>query len=384
MRLHPNLKRLIHKAIAQPLYALKVLKSRAAARMHYLSADGKAGDPESVTLFLTYRCNLHCKMCGQWGEGGVTKKKSSQTVHSELPPEAARSLVDELAGSRPGITLFGGEPLLYDGFIDLVRYIKSKKMHCLVITNGYLLDTMAGDIVESSLDELNVSLDGPGELHDSIRGMPGLFNKIMGGLKEVNRIKGAKNRKKPLINLQCTITRYNYERLDEMIAVAQDAGADSLTFHNLIFTDKGVLDKQKKYDDILHCSSADWEGFVFEPGIDPKLLYEKMGRILAGRYDFSVDFYPNFSRNALEGYYRDPCFMPAEYPARCLSPWIVAYVFPDGTVRPCLNCTYSFGNIKEGAFRAVWNSEKAAAFRRTLRENRIFPACSRCTELYRY
>ncbi len=29
-----------------------------------------------------------------------------------------------------------------------------------------------------------------------------------------------------------------------------------------------------------------------------------------------------------------------------ISPWLVAYVFPDGEVRPCLNCNYSYGNIE--------------------------------------
>ncbi len=384
MRLYPNLKRHLYKAVRQPLYAFNILAKRMAAQARYRCGSGRAGDPEAVTLFLTHRCNLHCKMCGQWGEGGVTKKKSSQAVWAQLPLERAKSLIDELARFRPGITLFGGEPLLYNGFVDLVRHIKSKRMHCLVVTNGFLLDTMAGDIVDSGLDELNVSLDGGSELHDGIRGMPGLFNRIMGGLKEVGRVKKLKHGKLPLINLQCTITRYNYERLDEMVAVAEEAGASSLTFHNLIFTDRNVLEKQKKYDDILQCSSADWEGFVFEPGIDPGILYEKMGEILSGRHSFDVDFYPNFSRSALERYYRDPCYTPAEYAPRCLSPWIVAYVFPDGGVRPCLNSTYSFGTIKDASFAQVWNSHSAVTFRRLLKEHGMFPACSRCTELYRY
>ena len=144
-----------------------------------------------------------------------------------------------------------------------------------------------------------------------------------------------------------------------MPAVVRRARADSITFHNLIFTNKSVLDGQKKFDDILGCSSADWEGFNFNPEIEPKELYKNMEWTRRGKHDFNIDFYPNFSEAALERYYKEPCFIPSEYPARCLSPWIAAYIFPDGEVRPCLNCTYSYGNIKSGHFSDIWNSPKA-------------------------
>jgi radical SAM protein with 4Fe4S-binding SPASM domain len=166
-----------------------------------------------------------------------------------------------------------------------------------------------------------------------------------------------------------------------MPRVAEEAGADSLTFHNLIFTDARLLEEQRRCDAMLGCSSGDWEGFNFEPGLDPEELYDRMSRILSREHKFSMDFYPNFSRAELIKYYRDPCFSPG---LRCLSPWIAAYVFPDGEVRPCLNCTYSYGNIKSSSFGSSWNGDKAIAFRRALKKAGAFPLCRRCTELYRY
>lgn len=385
-----SFKRLFYKALRQPLYAARVFGKRLAARYHYRFSDGRSGYPEAVTLFLTHRCNLQCKMCGQWGEGGVTKKamqagsRGAEYVRAELDPSVIRSLIDDLAPQRPSVTLFGGEPLLYGHCLDIIRHIKSKGMHCLVITNGSLLEQLAADIVESGLDELNVSLDGASALHDEIRGMKGLFDRIMAGLKKVNECKRRLGRKKPLVNLQCTITRYNYKYLEQMAGVAEDAGADSLTFHNLIFTNKKLLEDQKRYDEILGASSKDWEGFDFEPGFDPETVYDTARRILSGKHSFDVDIYPNFSRAELVRYYNDPCFVPVEYPARCLSPWLVAYIFPDGEVRPCLNCTYSYGNIHSASFKDIWNSESAVRFRRTLAQEKIFPLCRRCTELYRY
>jgi len=86
----------------------------------------------------------------------------------------------------------------------------------------------------------------------------------------------------------------------------------------------------------------------------------------------------------LREYYNNPSYLPSEYSARCISPWMVAYVFPDGKVTPCLNFSYAYGNLKEKKFTQLWNNDIAVGFRRYLRQNNIFPVCVRCTELYRY
>lgn len=378
-----NTKRFLRKALQQPLYALRVFAERAVAYFYYNYGNGRSSYPESLTLFLTYRCNLRCRMCGQWGRKGVTKKHDAQYISSEIPADKMKLIINDIAFFRPNITLFGGEPLLYPACAVLIKHIKSKNMHCLMITNGSLLEDCAKDIVESGLDELNVSLDGKAELHDSIRGLPGLFDSIMRGLKKVRSLK-TEARKKPLVNLQCTITRDNYKHLEGMLEVADEAGADSLTFHNLIFLNRRILERQKEFDCVLECESHDWEGFNFEPGIDPEELYEIMRRILSAKKRFIVDFYPNFSRSALIEYYRNPEFADSRYSGRCVSPWIAAYIFPDGEVRPCLNSSYSYGNALNAKFTEIWNNERAIKFRRFLKEKRSFAVCARCTEMYRY
>jgi MoaA/NifB/PqqE/SkfB family radical SAM enzyme len=379
-----NLKRFINKSLKQPGYAFTVAMKRMKSYASYSFGSGKACSPEAITLFLTHRCNLRCKMCGQWGERGVTRKGEAGSAMSELPPEQIKKVIDELSHFLPNITLFGGEPLLYPQCERIIRYIKGHKMHCLVITNGFLLEELARELVESGLDELNVSLDGASELHDNIRGMPGLFDKITNGLKKVQAIKKQMGRHKPLLNLQCTINRDNYNYLEQLLEVARLVQADSLTFHNLIFISRPLKEEQDEFDRRFGCESSGWEGFIFDPGIDPQVLYEKIKKIRQGRYKFNIDFYPNFSSKALLHYYTNEKYAPEGYPKRCLSPWVVAYVFPDAEIRPCLNSSYSFGNIKSSAFMQAWNSPQALRYRKALKNQRIFPACARCTELYRY
>ena len=143
-----------------------------------------------------------------------------------------------------------------------------------------------------------------------------------------------------------------------------------------------MLARQSPIDASLECTSKNWEGFVFDPEIDPAVLYAQMRSIQGRKYDFGVDFYPNFNSTELERYYRDMRYQPEG--CSCLSPWVVAYVFPDGELRPCLNSSYSFGNITQKPLAVLWNGKKAITYRAALIKHGMFPVCARCTELYRY
>ncbi|MGM0441722.1 MAG: radical SAM protein [Elusimicrobiota bacterium] len=374
-----NFKRNLHKFIHQPGYGIKVFLKRLKASFYYKGGEGKAPLPEAVTLFLTKRCNLKCKMCGQWGDKGVTR--TGENIQPDMPFKELKKIILSLAEFKPSITLFGGEPLLYSEIDKVIKLIKNEDMHCVMITNGYLLDKYAKVITKEEVDELNISIDGPGEVHDEIRGIKGLYNKIKSGVNAVNNIRTGK---KPLINLQTTITKYNMDNLLDMLDVAEDFGADSITFHHLIFLNKKAIENtDSEYPDL---GTKDWNGFVFEPGIDPKKLVTKIEKIKreGRKRPFDVNIYPNFSKKEINGYYTSKDYFPDSYSGKCKSSWICAYIFPDGELRPCLNFKYSFGNLKQKKFNDVWNGKKAIKFRKLLTENSRFPVCSRCTEIFRY
>lgn len=378
-----NARRFFQKTLRQPLYAVSVGLRRLGAYYSYNFSNGRSSHPEAITFFLTKLCNLRCKMCGQWGDSGTSKTHEHELLKARLSFGEIKKTLDEVSVFKPNITLFGGEPLMHPEALEIIRSIKAKGLHCLIITNGVLLNNFAEAIVNAGLDELNISIDGSRELHDQIRGLAGAFDKIASGVDSINDFKKRLSRNKPLINIQCTINQYNYERLEEMLEVAEQLKANSLTFHNLIFLNQRAIEAQKKVDAILNCSTKDWEGFVFEPGIDSQKLYQKLKATLSQKHSFKVDYFPNFSKKSLSAYY-DDAYMPENYGSRCVSPWVCAYIFPDGEVKPCLNSSYSFGNIKNNTFSKVWNSKKALEFRGLLKKHKMFPACIRCTELYRY
>src|SRR3989339_62476 len=380
-----NIPRFFHKALRQPFYALRVGWKRLEAYRCFIRGSGPAPAPESVTLFLTHRCNLRCRMCGQWGESGVTKHVLPAELKEELTPEVMDDVIEQFKIFKPNVTLFGGEPRLYGKIIPLIRKLKAAGLHLLMITNGSLLSQYAPELAGSGIDEINLSLDGDEELHDRIREHPGLFRKIAEGVESIQRLKRESGKKKPLVNLQCTINQWNYRQLERLAAVAKALDADSLTFHHLIYLSEGVYRKQEEvfYDD-FGCDSPGWKGFLFSPGIDPAVLIPKIREVKRRVRGIPVDFYPAFGDKEITEYYTNPDFRSRSYSAHCLSPWTCGYVFSDGSVKPCLNLPYVFGNIREERFLEIWNGEKAGNFRRRLKERKNYPACFRCTEFYRY
>src|SRR5258708_18904961 len=148
--------------------------------------------PTFVQLRVTNLCNLRCKMCGQWGDSGIYRDDgfSASATDGEKERNRIRELIgakrqlaladyvkllDELAPSRPIISLFGGEPLLYPEILPLVREIKSRGLTCTVITNGGRLERYARELVEAGIHSIAVSIDRPPQAHDPIRGQKGSF-----------------------------------------------------------------------------------------------------------------------------------------------------------------------------------------------------------------
>lgn len=376
------------KALLEPGFAAKALLKRTRALLGYsLNKKGKAPPPESLTLLLTHECNLRCRMCGQWGDAGANKSFSAERVQEKMELAAYKKLLNEIKEFNPHITLLGGEPLLYPEFAKLVAEIKQRGLHLGIITNGILLKKYAAVIVNAGVDVVSLSVDGPAEIHDRVRNCAGAYLKIKEGTDELARLKKAKKTAKPLINIVCTLSELNYKAVKKMPAAAEELGADSLNFHHLLFTGNAVLEEHNKYfTEKFGVASLEWAGFV-RPSvkeIEPEKLARELAELKAGKYPFSLAVYPDFGKEELFKYYTAKEFVSREYPRRCISPWVVAYVYPDGGLRPCQGPGFVAGNIKNTPFFSVWNGEKMRAFRRELKKQKYFKVCPKCTEMYRY
>lgn len=382
-----NLKRNLAKSVTQPGYALKALRQRLLSYLTYRIHDGRSYYPETVDLFLTYRCNLRCKMCGQWGVAGTSKDMSPEELKSELSLDEIYKIINDIKTFKPNVTLFGGEPLMYSNWEKVVSRIKQEGMRCNMITNGILLEKYANSIVDLGVDEIIFSLDGPREVHDEVRGAKGTFDRASRGLKLIRDIKRKSGTSKPVVSISSTIFEINYKRLDELISIAEELMASTITFHHLIFLSQERYNQHNNiFKGYYGMVCNDWKGFVRDslPDIDVNFLIRKMEDIKKRDSKVKIAFYPNFTDEEIRRYYTEFDFVSSGYGKRCLSPWMVSYIFPDGSVRPCQSLNFSAGNVRDSAFSRIWNNEKYMRFRKITKKEKKYPVCTRCTELYRF
>jgi len=117
-----------------------------------------------------YRCNLLCSFC----RIPVNKKY-------EMNTEELKTAVREFSEAGMGIAIFtGGEPTLRDDLPEIINEAKSFGVFTHLVTNGTYLTKKVNNVKE--IDSLSVSIDGPKEIHDKLRGS-GVFDRAMAGLQ---------------------------------------------------------------------------------------------------------------------------------------------------------------------------------------------------------
>lgn len=130
--------------------------------------------PLVLMLEPTHRCNLQCAGCGRIRE-------YKDTLGHELSLEECLDSVAQCPA--PVVTITGGEPLLYSQVGALVREVLRRRRHIYLCTNGVLLEKSLHLFRPSPRFTFNVHLDGPREVHDSIIGTVGTFDRAMDGIR---------------------------------------------------------------------------------------------------------------------------------------------------------------------------------------------------------
>ncbi len=111
-----------------------------------------------LELQITSKCNLRCKHCY------IGDVKPGQLSIGQIA--AILEEFEEMQGLRVLIT--GGEPLLHSEFWEINAILPRFSLRKVLFTNGTLLNEEV--FAKLNVDEIQISVDGFAETHDSLRG----------------------------------------------------------------------------------------------------------------------------------------------------------------------------------------------------------------------
>ena len=134
--------------------------------------------PIDCVVAVTYRCNSRCVMCDIWKSDGDRER--------ELAPRDYRWLPTSLRS----INVSGGEPFLRDDIVEIVRVMhdRCQAARIVISTNGLQPERIEQAVAQMPEIAIRVSVDGIGEAHDAVRGVPGAYDRAMETVERLRAI----------------------------------------------------------------------------------------------------------------------------------------------------------------------------------------------------
>jgi len=354
-----------------------------------------APEIKQLTIFPSEICNYRCSFCHIWGDTGWALKEPQRVIREQLDIEVLKRFIDEVAvvNKKIGVILTGGEIMLYKHFEELVMHLRSKKMNIYLLTNGSLIKNRIQFLMENVV-ACNISIDGPEEFHDAIRGK-GSFNTICENIGLLMEAKKKAKKMFPFININMVLSPTNYrsargflkslrERFPDANVVLHDTHTPwmkkrdmSVNFSPLLYTtqERGEAYVQQMKRDLNCDVSPAWQGFVeSEIAIDTQVLKKDLEELWAEEgmdYSGYVD---------IHDYYTDINNVFGR--SKCVAPFHELVIRRTGDVYPCVDLPdYKLGNIYNESFHDIWEGDRSTTFRDYYRDNNLM-MCNRCTRLF--
>jgi len=298
---------------------------------------------------VTLACDARCVHCGS---------TAGHPRPGELDTGEALGLFDELAElGCESVTLSGGEPLLREDWPALVDGVRARGMRAELITNGLRVADEADRIAGAGLFAVTFSLDGPPEVHDRLRGVPGAFERLVSGAAALAE-RGVR------IGAATQVGVQNLPLLDEI--------------HDLLVEHR--FEGWQLQLTMPHGRAAALrDELCLAPDDLPRLERALLG--IKSRSELWIQAADNI------GYMgRSEPVLRAGEPGRaavyggCQAGMRVVGVTSDGRVRGCLSMPPSFdeGSIMERSFAEIWNDPTAFSYNRGFSVADLDEPCREC------
>ena len=303
-----------------------------------------------IQWHLTERCNLRCSHCYQGDARGrelsLTEVLAGVAELSDL--FAAWTSSYGLSFS-PSFSVTGGEPLLRPDLLDVLRGITSRGYEAFLLTNGTLIDAgQALMLRDADVTGVQVSIEGPEDIHDRIRGR-GSYAASLRGIEQLVDVGMP-------VTMNATLSTMNAQQFMALLPVASSLGVQRLGFSRLVPSGRGAglvdaMLSRAQVRQVYDSVRAAQTGALALVSGDP--LFGQMG----------TDATPEADNSVPRG--------------GCAAGVSGLTILADGTLVPCRRLPIPIGNITRDAVRDVWSSSPVLE---SLRDrSRYHGACGECT-----
>ncbi|MBQ5388185.1 MAG: SPASM domain-containing protein [Paludibacteraceae bacterium] len=298
--------------------------------------------PTFVSVEPANFCQLRCPACPV----GMRGKEQSSVQNRLMSMDVFSTILDNVCISAHTMQFyFQGEPLLNRQLPDMISLAHQRGLYTIVSTNAQALTTtMAESLIDSGLNRIIVSIDGFSEASYAAYRVGGCLARALESLKLLQR---AKKKKKSgiCIELQVLRLRSNEHEWKWIREHYRELGATRLVF------------KTAQLYDYHH-------GHPLMPTQSRYSRYRLSGD---GTYQIHRSWWQRHG-------WHTPCYRL----------WSGCVVTVAGRVLPCCydkSSEYSFGELLSSSLAAIWHSERANAFRKTVLHHRNrLPICQECNQ----
>lgn len=285
--------------------------------------------PLVVSWNVTLRCNLKCAHC--------YINAGERRFGNELSTDAAKMLIHQITEvSRPLLILSGGEPLLREDIYEIIRYGTDRGLRMSMGSNGMLInEEVSQKLKEAGMWTVAISLDSSiPERHDEFRGVRGCWEHAVNAISAL--------RKNNIhVQVNSTITRQNYDEVDDIMALAEELGVENFHLFFLVPTGRGA-----EIEDIT-------------PRMYEDMITSTLAKTAKHKLNVKPSCAPQFMRVA-----KEQGVDMKRWIRGCIAGLYYCRIYPTGEVTPCPYMPIKLGNIRNRSFRDIWsNSEIFKALR---------------------
>lgn len=158
---------------------------------------------KKTVIFMGYACNNKCIFC--------CNEEKRKRIRDKSTNEIKKDILNAKQSGTTYLELIGGEPTIRKDIFEIVSYAKKHGFETIMFaTNGRMFanKNFAKKIITKGINSIVFSIHGHNSyLHDKLTKVPGSFNQLIKGIKNLQELK-FKN-----IGSNTTIVKQNYKSL---------------------------------------------------------------------------------------------------------------------------------------------------------------------------